>query len=387
MNIIFTIGDIYGIGFEVFVKALSSNPSWFNSHKFSIVANKNILAKLLTVHSKIEQENNTTQKIWTNCKISNNSLMINDNEKKTIDIIEIKNRKFKKIETELANELNAHIDKIGRNDNIVNNNIIQNGFGKISQYAGTFAYHSIIEATELVISKQFDALVTLPVSKEAIHINEKNFIGHTETIANLCKRKNGLMILFADNLQICNTSSHSKSIRMALATTHIPIHSISKRITSKKLRLLIKKFNDSLKYDFGVEFPSIAVLGLNPHSSDNSMFGNEEAKIILPAIEIMKRKGINVVGAFAADGFFANRTYLNFDGVIAMYHDQGLIPLKMLANGGGVNFTADLQIVRTSPAHGTAFEIAGKGIANPQSMFDAINAAIAISQNRCSRNC
>jgi 4-hydroxy-L-threonine phosphate dehydrogenase PdxA len=397
MNIILTVGDIYGIGFEVLIKALTFNPILFNSNKFSIVANTNILEKLINIYAKIEKTNNTNEKTWQNCKISSNLLIIN--EKYFVNIIEIKNSKFKKIEIQLANELN----------DFINEDITQNIFGKISQNAGIFAFNSIIEATELVITKQFDAIVTLPVSKEAIHISEKNFIGHTETIANLCnshlfnrKKNSALMILFSDNLQVRSINVHninnnlnnfdntfnnnlngnrSKSIRVALATTHIPIHSVSKRITSKKLRLLIKKFNNSLKNDFGIEFPSIAVLGLNPHSSDNSMFGNEEAKIILPAIEVMKRKGINVFGAFAADGFFGNRTYLNFDGVIAMYHDQGLIPLKMLANGG-VNFTANLQIVRTSPAHGTAFEISGKNIANPQSMLDAINAAITISGNR-----
>jgi len=345
MNIVFTVGDINGIGFEVLLKAFLKNPNWFQNHNFSIVANAVIIQKLLGKYNNFQTEN-----IF---KYSGNSIIFNSNEKQKVEIIEIKNQNAKQIFKDFANN-NLNIE-----------------FGKISKEAGIIAYHSILEATKLTLNnnsdnKNFDAIITLPISKTAIHLSEKSFIGHTEKITELCGKKQSIMILFAGKL------------RVTLATVHIPIYSVSKRITGKRLRNLIKNFNTVLKNDFGIENPKIAVLGLNPHSSDNSMFGNEEKKIIIPAIEVMKRKNINVFGAFAADGFFASKQYENFDGIIAMYHDQGLIPLKMLANGGGVNFTACLPIVRTSPDHGTAFEIAGKNIANENSMIEAINSAIDI---------
>ena len=252
----------------------------------------------------------------------------------------------------------------------IKNNTFDFKLGETCQKAGTIAYHSINEATKLVIDKQYDALVTLPISKTAIHLYNKQFIGHTEFITNLCKKKQSMMILFTETL------------RVALVTIHIPLYKVSKQITSKKLRTLIKNFNIILKKDFAIPTPRIAMLGLNPHSGDNGMFGNHEQQILIPAIEVMKKKGVNIEGPFAADGFFASQNYQHFDGVIAMYHDQGLIPLKMLAKGGGVNFTANLPIVRTSPDHGTAFDIAGKNIANWQSMSEAIHFAIELSERR-----
>ena len=344
MKIVFTVGDINGIGFEVLLKAFLANPSWFQKHSFSIVASSVIIQKLLEKYNEIQNKN--TFKYFENC------IIINNNEKQKIEIIEIKNPNAKQIIKDFAsNKINIE-------------------FGKISKEAGIIAYHSIIEATKLTTNKFFDAIVTLPISKTAIHLSEKTFVGHTEKITELCGKKQSIMILFAGKL------------RVALATTHIPLHSVSRRITGKRLRTLLKNFSTVLRKNFGIVNPKIAVLGLNPHSSDNSMFGNEEEKIIIPAINVMKRKGINVFGAFSSDGFFASKQYENFDGIIAMYHDQGLIPLKMLANGGGVNFTACLPIVRTSPDHGTAFEIAGKNIANENSMIDAINSAIEIAHSR-----
>ena len=352
MKIVFTVGDINGIGFEVLLKALSANPSWFQKHSFSIVASSIIIQKLLEKYSNV----------WNKdiCKYSENSIIINNNEKQKIEIIEIKNPIAKNFIKDF-------------NSNGINSNKINIEFGQITKEAGIIAYHSILEATKLTINKNFDAIITLPISKKAIHLSEKSFVGHTEKITELCEKKQSIMILFTDKL------------RVALATTHIPIYSVSRRITKKRLQTLIKNFCTVLKNDFGIEEPKIAVLGLNPHSSDNSMFGNEEEKIIIPAINVMQRKGINVFGTFSSDGFFARKQYENFDGVIAMYHDQGLIPLKMLTSGGGVNFTACLPIVRTSPDHGTAFEIAGKNIANANSMIDAINSAIGIANNRANK--
>jgi 4-hydroxythreonine-4-phosphate dehydrogenase len=357
MKIIFSIGDIYGIGFEVLLKSFLENSNLFEINKFAIVASCKIIKKLFSVYKNI-------------CNFSDSDLKIIE---ENLEIIEIKNPNFKKIENNLIEEFE------------------NNNFGIISKYAGILAFHSITEATKLVLNQQFNALVTLPVSKNSIHLSENSFIGHTQTIAEICQKKQHIMILFADNLSFSSDLNdekfpENKSLRIALATTHIPIYSVSKRITGKKLRTLIKNFDNSLKKDVVIHSPKIAVLGLNPHASDNSMFGNEEEKVILPAIEVMKRKGVSVFGAFPADGFFASKNYLNFDGIIAMYHDQGLIPLKMLANDGGVNFTAGLPIIRTSPDHGTAFEIAGKNLANPQSMTKAINSAIKINENRINKS-
>jgi 4-hydroxythreonine-4-phosphate dehydrogenase len=338
MKIIFTTGDINGIGIEVLFKALLNNESWFDSHCFSIMGNNIVLKHI------IDKNYNKF------AKVNNDEIILKSGHK--IKIIEIKHTDVLKIGKQIRQqELDLEI-------------------GQISKDAGIVAYHSIVEATKLTISKEFNAIVTLPISKKAIHFYDKDFIGHTELITKLCSKKNSIMILFTDRL------------RVALATIHTPIFKISRQITAKRLRTLCKKFNSTLKNDFGIQNPKIAMLGLNPHSSDNGMFGTEENQIINPTIDVMQKKRIDIEGAFAADGFFASKSYEKYDGVIAMYHDQGLIPLKMLGNGGGVNFTANLPIVRTSPDHGTAFEIAGKNIANEQSITNSINSAITILQNR-----
>ena len=344
MHIIFTIGDINGIGLEVLLKALLNNENWFDFHCFYVMGNKIILKYV------IEKNYN---EFATVCE-DNNEIILKSGNK--INILEIKHTDVLKIGKQIRNkELNF-------------------GLGNLSKESGIVAKHSIIEAIHLIkktdAKKKIDAIVTLPISKKAIHLSDKFFIGHTELISNLCNKKNSIMILFADKL------------RVTLATIHTPIFKINKQITNKRLRTLCKIFNATLKKDFKINSPKIAVLGLNPHSGDNGMFGTEENKIIIPTIKIMKKKGIDLEGTFSADGFFASENYLKYDGIIAMYHDQGLIPLKMLANGRGVNFTANLPIVRTSPDHGTGFEIAGKNIANEQSMTNAINSAIMIVENR-----
>jgi 4-hydroxythreonine-4-phosphate dehydrogenase len=354
MNIIFSIGDINGIGFEVLIKALNNNQHLFENNTFSIVANITIIQKLIINYNQLGYNNSGNR----TCFIVDNSIIVGNNPKgnnsqNRIKIIDIISQKISPILKEIQNE-----------ESIID-------FGKISKDIGTIAYLSFVEAINLVLKNPINnALVTLPISKKAITLEHPHFIGHTEELIEVCKAKNGFMILF------------DAQLRVALATIHIPISRVSKRITGKRLRNLIKNYDTTLKKDFRISNPKIAVLSLNPHSSDNGMFGNEEKDTILPAIKVMQRKGINVEGTFAADGFFASKKYIDYDGVIAMYHDQGLIPLKMLANGGGVNFTANLPIVRTSPDHGTAYEIAGKNIANSQSMVEAINGAIDILNNR-----
>ena len=340
MNIVCTIGDVNGIGLEVLLKALKNNENWFDFHCFSVMGNAIILKYVIEKHYS---------NLASICENSNDILLKSGRK---IKIIEIKNTNVLHIGKEIR-EKKLDLD-----------------IGKVSKEAGIISKHSIIEATKLTISKEFDALITLPICKEAIHLSDKFFVGHTELITQLCGKKSSIMVLFTENL------------RVALATIHTPLFKVSRQITAKRLRALIKNFRSVLKKDFAISSPKIAMLGLNPHSSDNGMFGTEESKIINPTIKIMQKKGINVEGAFSTDGFFASKNYLNYDGVIAMYHDQGLIPLKMLSAGCGVNFTANLPIVRTSPDHGTAFEIAGKNIANERSIAEAVNSAICIDRNR-----
>lgn len=178
------------------------------------------------------------------------------------------------------------------------------------------------------------------------------------------------MILFNDTL------------RVALVSIHLPISKVAEAITKENIMEKLRLFNQSLIQDFGIVKPRIAVLGLNPHAGDNGLLGSEEKDIILPAVEESRAKKIHAFGPYAADGFFGSGNYRKFDGILAMYHDQGLAPFKTIAGGSGVNFTAGLPFVRTSPDHGTGFDIAGKGEASPDSMREALYAAIDIYRNR-----
>ncbi|OGU55830.1 MAG: 4-hydroxythreonine-4-phosphate dehydrogenase PdxA [Ignavibacteria bacterium GWF2_33_9] len=232
--------------------------------------------------------------------------------------------------------------------------------GKTDAKAGQVAFESLQYATQRMIDGEFDALVTLPISKEAMHLAGFSFPGHTEYLAEVDKKENPLMILFNDK------------IKVALATIHIPISKVPSSISIQKLNELIFKFQNSLSVDFGLENPKIAVLGLNPHAGENGDIGNEEIEIINKSIIELQSNEILVEGTFPADGFFGQHLYSKYDGVFAMYHDQGLIPMKMLSVNGGVNFSAGLSFVRTSPDHGTAFAIAGKNLANPKSTLQSI---------------
>lgn len=242
--------------------------------------------------------------------------------------------------------------------------------GKLSFEAGRLAIESVIAAAVLCLRRDVQGMVTAPISKEAMNINRFSFPGQTEILAALCGSKQFAMFLAYHNF------------RVGLATIHLPLRNIADAITKKLISEKINILNDSLKKDFGINSPKIAVLGLNPHSGENGMLGKEEIKTIHPAIQLAKRKKIKVEGPFSADGFFGSGIYKNFDAILAMYHDQGLIPLKMEGFDKGVNFTAGLQIVRTSPDHGTAFSISGKGIANAGSTIEALKLAVEIINNR-----
>ncbi len=242
--------------------------------------------------------------------------------------------------------------------------------GQANETGGKYAFLSLQKATDDLVNGKIDALVTAPINKNNIQSEQFNFAGHTEYLQERAKSKDALMFLISDDL------------RVGVVTGHIPVADVAKSITKDKIVQKLKLINESLKKDFWIEKPRIAVLGLNPHASDNGLIGNEEAEIISPAIQAAFDEGIICFGPYPADGFFGNGTYKQFDAVLAMYHDQGLIPFKTISFGAGVNFTAGLNFVRTSPDHGTGYNIAGKNQANPSSFMEALFAAIHIVNNR-----
>lgn len=238
--------------------------------------------------------------------------------------------------------------------------------GGLTQESGLVAMQAIESAIGFCSSKEIDAMVTLPISKEAINLAGYKIPGHTEFLAQKTNTDSVLMMLVNGNL------------RVALATVHIPISNVASSITSE---LIIEKasiLNDSLKKDFSISEPKVAVLGLNPHAGDGGIIGTEEIKIIQPALKELNELGISVDGPFPADGFFGQKRHLSYDAILAMYHDQGLAPFKLISFGKGVNFTAGLPIIRTSPDHGTAFDIAGKGVADPSSFLQAYELAVEL---------
>lgn len=237
--------------------------------------------------------------------------------------------------------------------------------------SGAGAEASLDKATEALMAGDIDVLVTAPISKEAIQSDTFKFAGHTEYLESKAgEGHKARMILFDDKM------------RVALVTTHVPISKLTEEITQEKVAQAIRDFSSSLTRDFTVTRPKIAVLSLNPHVGDGGLLGTEENEIIKPAIEESINQGILAFGPYSADGFFGSGSYKNFDGILAMYHDQGLAPFKALGGGEGVNFTAGLPFVRTSPDHGTGYDIAWKGEADPQSMREAIYRAIDIYRNR-----
>ena len=243
--------------------------------------------------------------------------------------------------------------------------------GSVTKESGKAAFEALERAIRASKEGEVDVLVTAPINKEAIQCEEFNFPGHTEYLQEcMGGEEKALMILCSGEL------------RFALATTHLPLREVPAAITPELLEEKITLFNDSLKRDFNINAPKIAVLALNPHAGDNGLIGCEEEEIIKPTIEKLSKEGILCYGPFPADGFMGSGNYTRFDGILAMYHDQGLAPMKALGMDDGVNFTAGLSVVRTSPAHGVAYDIAGKGCADENSFRQAIYAAIDIYRNR-----
>ena len=235
---------------------------------------------------------------------------------------------------------------------------------------GKYAFASLERATADLLSGEIEALITAPINKDTIQSEDFNFPGHTEYLQQKGEAADSLMFLVSDTL------------RVGVVTGHIPVSHIASNLSTEKILAKIKLMNASLKQDFWIRKPKIAVLGLNPHAGDNGLLGHEEQDIIIPAIEEARAADILAFGPYPADGFFANGTYLQFDAVLAMYHDQGLIPFKQIAFESGVNFTAGLKFVRTSPDHGTAYDIAGKNKASEISFREALFSAIHIAQRR-----
>lgn len=325
MRIIFSAGDVNGIGLEIFYKLLRDHADVLSfAEKLALACESGIIAEYFSA-------------------LGYDDFQIQGN------ILEIRGREIE-------------ISGTGCRVNLE--------FGKTAADSGANAAASLQIAADKVRAGEYDAVVTLPISKEACKLAGWNYPGQTEFFADLESNPDPLMILFAGD------------VRVALATVHIPLREVSSLISKESIFKKIEAFHSSLKRDFGKDDPHIAVLGLNPHAGENGGIGHEESGSISPAIAAAKRSGIAVSGTFPADGFFAHGEYLKYDGILAMYHDQGLIPLKLLAGGGGVNFTAGLEMVRTSPDHGTAFGIAGKGIADPQSLADAVVSSYSIYRNR-----
>jgi len=262
--------------------------------------------------------------------------------------------KIEDIKTEKINIINLWDDDIDVN------------FGHVTPEGGKFAFVSLKFAVADLVSNKIDALVTCPINKDNIQSDEFKFPGHTEYITLSCNMPDSVMMLTSDELKV------------GVVTGHIPLKEIPNAITEEKIITKAEIMLQTLHEDFGIDRPKLAVLGLNPHAGDNGLLGSEEKEIITPAIKKLKDKNLMVFGPFSADGFFGNYEFQKFDGVLAMYHDQGLIPFKTICFEKGINYTAGLPIVRTCPDHGTAYAIAGKGRVNPGSFLESIYKAIDI---------
>lgn len=321
-----SIGDINGIGLEVILKTLG--------------------------HPRITQI--CTPVLYGSSKVVSYHKNIVD---KDFEFFSVKEQK--KLNNDKVNVVNCWQENV----NIT--------LGAPSTESGQFAIRSL-EAATIDLKEGFvDALVTAPISKEAIKMADFPFPGHTEYLAEKLGNGNeSLMLMVNDDL------------RVGLVTGHIPLSEVVKSINKKLVMNKIRAMHQALKMDFGIEKPTIAVLGLNPHAGDGGVLGQEEEKIIRPAVIELKKKGIIAMGPFAADGFFGSGNFKKYDGIVAMYHDQGLVPFKALSFGSGVNFTAGLSCVRTSPDHGTAFDLAGKNMANPSSFRQALYLAMDVTRNR-----
>lgn len=242
--------------------------------------------------------------------------------------------------------------------------------GALTDTGGKYAIRSLMVAAQCLKDGQLDALVTAPIHKGNTQLPDFPYTGHTPFLKEKFGARDVVMLLYSEKL------------RVALATEHIPISKVAASITKELLQSKLGILKESLVKDFGIDKPRIAVLGLNPHAGDDGHIGNEEQTIIKPVIEAMQQQGHLVYGPYGADAFFARSSYLQFDAVLAMYHDQGLAPFKSISGGEGVNYTAGMSVIRTSPDHGTAFDIAGKNVADTTSFSEAIFQCLDLLRNR-----
>ncbi|MFW5656453.1 MAG: 4-hydroxythreonine-4-phosphate dehydrogenase PdxA [Bacteroidota bacterium] len=281
-------------------------------------------------------------------------------------------RKALNINNFSLNNINKVEEANPKRSNIINcvDESIRVELGKSTPQAGEASFAALKTAVQDLKEKKIDVLVTGPFNKYNIQSAEFSFPGHTEYLQSVFEVSDVLMTMV------------NEFMRVGVVTGHMPLHNVSEAITVEKVMSKLRVFNQSLITDFGIRKPRIAVLGLNPHAGENGFLGNEEKEQITPAIEQAREEGIMAIGPFASDGFFGSPGFVKFDGVLAMYHDQGLIPFKALAREGGVNYTAGLPVVRTSPAHGTAYEIAGQNQASPDSFRLAMYTAIDIFRRR-----
>ena len=317
---IFTCGDPNGIGPEIVIKSL--NKVYSPSHRYYIICPKNIFLK-------------NTSLIKPNFKYHFSKEISYDNyHYNSVEVIDIKGGKL--------------------------------SVGKPTKISGRISFNSLELACEIAEKTKRSAIITAPISKEAWKLNFLKYEGHTDYLGQRYKVKNPLMLFY------------SKKMIAALVTIHQPLERVSKLITQSKIKSIISDVILSLKRDFEISNPKVAVLGLNPHAGENGTIGKEEIKKIKPVIE----KFTDAYGPFVPDAFFGKKLFKNYNAVIGMYHDQVLIPFKMLNFDRGVNFTANLPVVRTSPDHGTAFDISYKGEANPSSMIEAVKLADRVIRNR-----
>lgn len=242
--------------------------------------------------------------------------------------------------------------------------------GKSTPIAGEASYMALDRATTDLKEGLIDVLVTAPINKDNIQSEKFNFPGHTEFLARKFESKDYLMLMVSETMKI------------GLVTTHLPISEVANYITKETILSKLRIIAHSLQQDFAITRPRIAVFGLNPHAGDNGLLGKEEIDMIIPAIEQAKKEGIMALGPYPADGFFGSEDYRKFDAILAMYHDQGLVPFKLSSFERGVNYTAGLPVIRTSPAHGTAYSLAGEDKASPDSFRQALFLAIDIFKNR-----
>lgn len=245
--------------------------------------------------------------------------------------------------------------------------------GRPSRKAGMAAVDAVKKTLEICQNGYAHAMVTSPVSKESINLAGHSYVGHTDMLMDLTGTEAVTMMMVAG------------SFRIALVTVHVPLNAVSETITEREFMLKTKTAIDSLKTDFNIVDPRVAVLGLNPHAGESGLLGDEEKEIITPTIKRLSKEGYIVEGPFPADGFFGAKLHHNFDLVMAMYHDQGLIPLKLEGFEFGVNFSSGLPVIRTSPDHGTAYNIVDRGIANLASIVEAIKLAVSIVHNRTAK--